>query len=64
MEIPTAKDRGSESVGGLDFLFQFSPVLSPEENQDTGAAVNTRLPVRGDTVEVSIEATLFLLNSL
>merc|ERR1712170_322088 len=53
MEIPTAKDRGSESAAGLDFLFQFSPVLSsPEENnQNTGAVVNTRLPVRGDTKE-------------
>ena len=54
MEIPTAKEQDSESVGGLDFLFQFSPVLSPEESQSTGATVNTRLPVRGDTVEVSI----------
>ena len=56
MEIPTAKDRGSESAGGLDFLFQFSPVLSsPEENnQNTGAVVNTRTPVRGDTKEVRV----------
>lgn len=51
MEIPIVKDRGSESAGGLDFLFQFSPVLSPEVNQNTEAVANNRLPVRGDTLE-------------
>ena len=54
MEIPIAKDRGSESAGGLDFLFQFSPVLSPEVklNTESVANINSRLPVRGDTLEV------------
>ena len=52
MEIPIAKDRGSESAGGLDFLFQFSPVLSPEVNQNTEAVANNRLPVRGEILEV------------
>ena len=51
MEIPIVKDRGSES-GGLDFLFQFSPVRT-EENQENPGAETSRLPVRGDTVEVS-----------
>merc|ERR1712061_554951 len=44
------KDRGSESGGGLDFLFQFSPVRT-EENQENPGAETSRLPVRGDTVE-------------
>ena len=52
MEIPIVKDRGSESGGGLDFLFQFSPVRT-EENQVNPGAETSRLPVRGDTVEVS-----------
>jgi len=51
MEIPIAKDRGSESAGGLDFLFQFSPVLSPEVKLNTESVTNSRLPVRGDTLE-------------
>ena len=52
MEIPIAKDRGSETAGGLDFLFQFSPGLSPEVNLNIEAVANSRLPVRGDTLEV------------
>ena len=52
MEIPIAKDRGSESAGGLDFLFQFSPVLSPEVKLNTESVANSKLPVRGDTLEV------------
>ena len=52
MEIPIVKDRGSESGVGLDFLFQFSPVRT-EENQENPGAETSRLPVRGDTVEVS-----------
>ena len=59
MEIPIVKDRGSESGGGLDFLFQFSPVRT-EENQENPGAETSRLPVRGDTVEVSHAPLLML----